>query len=116
MDTVINSWPRNCLTIRGLSEAIAAARPQATVLLAVRVLDLERVAWREGRRRARIYERLAVAAFLRIGLVMLRPGDAVAHEPGSDVFLAALLPPVARPATRSVPHGARRAGRTDPAL
>jgi hypothetical protein len=92
MVTVTSSWPRNRLTICGLTEAIAAARSQATVLFAVRVLDLERVAWREGRTRARTYEQHAVAAFMRICLRMLRPGDVVAHDPASDVFLAALLP------------------------
>ena len=92
MDTVISSWPRNRRTVDGLAAQIAAAQPQATVLFAVRVLELERVAWREGRRRARCFQRYALAAFMRICLRTLRPGDVVAHDPDSDVFLAALMP------------------------
>jgi signal transduction histidine kinase len=61
-------------------------------LFAIRVLELERIAWREGRRRARRFERYAIASFMRICLRTLRPGDVVAHDPDTDVLLAALMP------------------------
>jgi signal transduction histidine kinase len=73
----------------------------------VRVLDLERIAWREGRSRARAVERHAVVAFTRICLRTLRANDAVAHEPGTDVFLAALLPRAGAAADADLPRMAR---------
>jgi signal transduction histidine kinase len=104
---VTSSWPRNRLTVVALSQAIAQALPQATVLFAVRVLDLERIAWREGRSRARLAERHAVAAFTRICLHALRASDAVAHEPNSDIFLAALLPRAGAAPDADLPRMAR---------
>ena len=61
-------------------------------LLVARLPDLERVAWRRGLRAARALERRAAAAFARAAGIVLRAGDLVAHDAGSDAFVAALVP------------------------
>jgi len=62
-------------------------------VLVVRLPELERVAWRRGLRAARALERKATAAFSTAVSRVLRTGDLVAHDGGSDVFVAALLAP-----------------------
>jgi len=75
-----------------LERRLAESAPGIPVL-AVRLPELERVAWRRGLRAARALERRAAAAFSSAALRVLRAGDCVAHEPASDVFVAALLAP-----------------------
>ena len=60
-------------------------------VLVVRLPELERVAWRRGLRAARAMERAATAAFSTAVSRVLRAGDLVAHDGGSDVFVAALV-------------------------
>ncbi|GAC1588204.1 MAG: hypothetical protein NVS3B28_13330 [Candidatus Velthaea sp.] len=62
-------------------------------LLVIRLPALERTAWREGLRKARTLERRASNALSSAASGVLRAGDMLAHEPGSDVFLAALTAP-----------------------
>ena len=62
-------------------------------VLVVRLPELERVAWRRGLRAARALERRAAAAFSTAVARVLRSDDLVAHDPGSDVFVAALVAP-----------------------
>jgi signal transduction histidine kinase len=62
-------------------------------LLVVRLPELERVAWRRGLRAARALERAAGAAFSTAVSRVLRADDLVAHDGGSDVFVAALVGP-----------------------
>ncbi len=62
-------------------------------LLVVRVRDLERVAWREGRAAARTLERRALRTFLDTGSRTLRATDLIAHDQDSQDFLAALVSP-----------------------
>ena len=62
-------------------------------VLVVRLPELERVAWRRGLRAARAMERAATAAFSTAVSRVLRAGDLVAHDGGSDVFVAALVAP-----------------------
>lgn len=67
--------------------------PEARPLLVVRLPELERVAWRRGLRAARSLERAAGAAFSTAVSRVLRADDLVAHDAGSDVFVAALVGP-----------------------
>ncbi len=62
-------------------------------MLVVRLPELERVAWRKGLRAARAIERAASAAFSTAVSRVLRAEDLVAHDAGSDVFVAALVAP-----------------------
>lgn len=62
-------------------------------VLVVRLPELERVAWRRGLRAARALERAATAAFSTAVSRVLRADDLVAHDAGSDVFVAALVAP-----------------------
>jgi len=59
-------------------------------VLVARLPELERVAWRRGLRPARRLERRAATAFARAAGVVLRADDVLAHDAGSDVFVAAL--------------------------
>ncbi len=67
--------------------------PQGPPVLVVRLPELERIAWRRGLRAARALERRAAAAFSTAVSRVLRTDDLVAHDGGSDVFLAALAVP-----------------------
>jgi len=81
--------PRLDVFDRRLAELPQAQRP----VLVVRLPELERVAWRRGLRAARALERSATAAFSTAVSKVLRGDDLVAHDGGSDVFVAALLVP-----------------------
>jgi signal transduction histidine kinase len=72
---------------------LAELTPQARPVLAVRLPELERTAWRRGLRAARALERTATAAFSTAVSKVLRADDLVGHDGGSDVFLAALVAP-----------------------
>ena len=85
---------------RGLLPRVATFRVQladrrgdAPPILVVRLPELERVAWRRGLRAARAVERSAAAAFSTAVQRVLRADDLVAHDAGSDVFVAALVAP-----------------------
>ena len=76
-----------------LERRLAALAPEPRPLLVVRLPELERVAWRRGLRAARSLERAAGAAFSTAVSRVLRANDLVAHDGGSDVFVAALVGP-----------------------
>ena len=81
--------PRLDALERRLAELAHEPRP----LLVVRLPELERIAWRRGLRAARALERAAGAAFSTAVSCVLRANDLVAHDGGSDVFVAALVGP-----------------------
>ena len=62
-------------------------------LLVFRLPALERTAWRDGLRAARSIERCASDAFAAAAAQILRSGDLIAHDRGTDAFLAALIAP-----------------------
>ncbi len=79
-------------------------------VLVARLPELERLAWRSGLRAARGLERRAAATFARAAGVVLRAGDLLAHDAGSDVFVAALLAGTRGPGkSAAVPIDARSA-------
>jgi signal transduction histidine kinase len=82
------------LTVSALGRRLAVHTPQAVPLLVVRLPALERTAWREGLRKARSLEKRACAAFAGAAADTLRGQDLIAHDRGSDVFLAALAAPM----------------------
>lgn len=61
--------------------------PECTApLLVLRVKDFERVAWRVGKHEAILLERRTTRAFKRAARAVMRSGDRVRHDPGSDVY------------------------------
>lgn len=66
-------------------------RVRPVPLLALRLPQFERIAWREGKRAAQRVERSAARAFLQGARQSLRSQDLLAHDPDSDVFVAATL-------------------------
>mgnify|MGYP001189160677 CR=1 FL=1 len=62
-------------------------------LLALRLPQFERIAWREGKRAAQRVERTTTAAFMEASARTLRTGDLTGHDPGSDVFAIAMTAP-----------------------
>ncbi len=60
-------------------------------LLVLRLPQLERTAWRKGLRAARSLERRATGVFASTATRVLRSEDLIAHEPGSDIYIAALV-------------------------
>ncbi len=62
-------------------------------LLVVRLRDLERIAWREGRPAARAVERRSLRSFIETATRSLRASDLLAHDDESEDFLAALVSP-----------------------
>lgn len=98
-----------CLDLDRLSQRIEAAVVRVPVaLLALRLPQFERTAWREGKRAAQRLERRVEQVFADAAGRLLRRGDSIAHDRGSDTFVAALLErsrderDVAAPAVRSV--------------
>ena len=79
--------------LAALDERLRGAHADGVPLLVVRLPELERVAWRRGLRAARALERRAIAAFASAVTRVLRAGDALAHDRGSDLFVAALVAP-----------------------
>lgn len=77
------------VTLAELEQRLREQSAERTVLV-FRIADLERMAWRDGRRLARSLERDAIAAFRRTAAAALREDDIIAHDQGSDVFVAAL--------------------------
>ena len=78
-------------TLHERLEPIAAVTP--IPLLALRVVELERVAWREGRPAAKRLERRAARALGDAARTTLRRRDILAHAQESDTFLAVLAAP-----------------------
>ena len=77
-----------------LGQRLSAGSPGAPVpLLVVRVRDLQRIAWREGRAAARGVERRSLASFVETASRTLRATDLLAHDDDSEDFLAALVSP-----------------------
>ncbi len=62
-------------------------------LLVVRLRDLEKTAWREGRSAARALERRSVRSFVDVASRTLRSSDIIVHDPESSDFIAALVSP-----------------------
>jgi signal transduction histidine kinase len=62
-------------------------------LLVVRLRDLERIAWREGRAAARAVERRSLRSFAETATRTLRATDVLAHDDESEDFVAALVSP-----------------------
>lgn len=82
---------------RRLRRPHATAEPLGPVpLVVVRIPALEQTAWRAGIRDARRLETRILVAFGDAATRVLRRGDAIAHEPGSDTFLIGLLSPTRR--------------------
>lgn len=71
-------------------------------LLVLRLPEFEQIAWRDGKRAARRLEAKAARAFRAMAQRVLRPGDLLIHDIGTDVF--AVL--VAAPARRNAHPGA----------
>ncbi|MBV8602466.1 MAG: HAMP domain-containing histidine kinase [Candidatus Eremiobacteraeota bacterium] len=79
------------LTAKGLAGRLARLGPQRPVpLLVMRLGELERIAWRDGRAAALRFERCASSAFATVGARAVRSGDLLAHEPRSLLFSVAL--------------------------
>lgn len=89
--------------IRALLPPIAArlAEGQAVPLLVVRLPEFEEIAWRDGSRAARALERRTSLAFCAAARRLIRDGDALAHDRGSDRFVVAML---TRPRHGKVPE------------
>jgi len=81
----------------------------SVLLLVIRLPALERTAWREGLRKARTLERNVSNAFTKAAAGVLRSGDCIAHEPGSDIFVAALTAPTRDGGNAPLPIDARTA-------
>ncbi|HTA39719.1 MAG TPA: HAMP domain-containing sensor histidine kinase [Candidatus Acidoferrales bacterium] len=78
-----------------LTKAIGVALERGAVvpLLALRLPEFAQVAWRDGKRSARLVERRTAAAFRAAACRIVRDGDALAHASGSDCFAIAMLAP-----------------------
>ena len=76
-------------------------------LLVVRLRDLERIAWREGRAAARNLERRSLRSFVNTASRTLRASDLLAHDDESEDFLAALVSPHRSSGTVATPTDAR---------
>ena len=88
---------------------LAALAPDVLPLLVVRLPELERLAWRRGLRAAHALERRAVGAFSTAVTGVLRAEDLIAHDAGSDLFVAALVAPTRDGGTVPAPVDARSA-------
>ncbi|GAC1391713.1 MAG: hypothetical protein NVSMB31_09320 [Vulcanimicrobiaceae bacterium] len=60
-------------------------------ILVLRLPQFERVAWRHGKRAAQRLERSAARAFMQAARQSLRSQDLLAHDPDSDIFVAAIV-------------------------
>lgn len=77
-------------------------------LLAFALPTFAQTAWHEGLRSARALERRTAAAFEGAANRIVRDGDLLAHDPGSDRFAIAMLSP-SRASRRPLPHEIRAA-------
>lgn len=92
-----------------LDRRLAETGADGVPLLVFRLPALERTAWRAGLRAARSLERRAATAFAGASARVNRRDDLIAHEPGSDVFVAALAGPMRSGHRAFVPVDIRRA-------
>ncbi|MGZ3553748.1 MAG: hypothetical protein ACXWNK_17060 [Vulcanimicrobiaceae bacterium] len=76
--------PQSLASLAAALESALAQRP--VPLLVLRLPEFERVAWRAGKRAAQRVERETTRAFLAAAARLLRAGDLLGHDPGSDVF------------------------------
>jgi signal transduction histidine kinase len=76
-----------------LDAQLAALGSDGIPLLVFRLPALERTAWRNGLRAARSIERRAGDAFAAAAARILRSKDLIAHDRGTDAFVAALVAP-----------------------
>jgi signal transduction histidine kinase len=76
-----------------LTRRLRALADGPVPLLVVRLRDLERIAWREGRSAARALERRSLRSFVATAARTLRATDLLAHDGESEDFLAALVSP-----------------------
>jgi signal transduction histidine kinase len=76
-------------------------------LLVVRLRDLERIAWREGRPAARAVERRSMRSFVETASRTLRASDVLAHDDESEDFLAALISPTRNSGAVATPTDCR---------
>ncbi len=79
----------------------------AVPLLVVRLRDLERIAWREGRAAARSVERRSLRSFAETASRTLRATDVLAHDDESEDFLAALVSPTRSAGSVATPTDCR---------
>jgi signal transduction histidine kinase len=78
-------------------------------LLVVRLRDLERIAWREGRPAARAVERRSLRSFAETAARTLRATDVLAHDDESEDFVAALISPTRASGSVATPTDCRAA-------
>lgn len=91
MDSAINSRVRKAPHSGALAAPIERAIRIAPVpLLALRLPQFERLAWRDGKTAAKRLERDTSRLFQEAALRALRRGDSTAHDAGSDVFIIAM--------------------------
>ncbi|MBD5633968.1 MAG: HAMP domain-containing histidine kinase, partial [Candidatus Eremiobacteraeota bacterium] len=76
-------------------------------LLVVRLRDLERIAWREGRGAARAVERRSLRSFVETAARTLRASDVLAHDADSEDFIAALVSPTRSAGSVATPTDCR---------
>jgi len=100
---------RRSTAIPRLEQSLLHSGETAIPLLVVRIPALERTAWREGLRKARKLERQAGDAFVSAADRVLRAGDLIAHDEGSDIFVAALTAPTRDGGVCPAPIDARSA-------
>ena len=99
---------RRLLTAATLADRLSVlARDKHVPLLALRVADLERIAWREGRVCARRFERRAREAFARFAREGMRAADLPAHDWGSEIFAIALVASARRDGAAALPPDCR---------
>jgi len=90
----MRSRGRSIDSIEGLSGHLRALEQRSQIpLLVLRLPELARLAWRNGRRAARRLERETEEAFSRAAERIVREGDRLVHDPGSDWFAIAMLTP-----------------------
>jgi signal transduction histidine kinase len=73
----------------------------------VRVRDLERLAWRQGRAAAFELERRSLQSFVATATRVLRASDVLAHDDESEDFIAALLSPTRSAGSVATPTDCR---------
>jgi signal transduction histidine kinase len=96
------------LSLDRLARHVAQLSPAARIpILVVRMRRLKHVAWRQGRQAARLLERQYVQSFTDVTSRVLRREDLIAHDRGSEYFVAALLAPARSNGLSAVPADCR---------
>jgi len=111
MASGINSRSREPAPVRDVAALVRCIRDAETAapvpLLVVRVRDLERLAWRQGRAAARSLERRSLDAFVATAARVLRASDVLAHDDESEDFMAALISPTRNTGSVATPTDCR---------